>query len=1117
MRVSAIALQSPRFWIVFLIVSCGAAIAAIKLMFIVFPNLHVDVSISREDAVARALIFQQERFPELQYERTAVAFIGNDDLQNYVELEAGDAAAFQELIPKPDAKTHFWRVRIFKPGLQQELFVDLSPTGIPLGYVYVIPEQEPGAAPTEQAARAIAENGARGLLGARFSSYSPLEAHVTRQDSGRVDHSFVYEHSDLVIGDARFRLEIEVAGDQLIAVSSQTFIPEAFEQRYGKMRALNNHISNISQIAMGLLLVLTGMIGGGIWLFRRQELQLRQAVAPGIAIGVGMACALLANLPMAWMNYQTTSTAQTFLMLQWGQAGLLILIVSIELIMALAIAEGLTRLAFGQHPRLWTQFRHEVAATPEIWGRVLGGYAWAGLFLLYVVLFYLFSTMVLGWWQPAGIESNPNILASWRPALAPIFGALRAGIEEECLFRAIPLAGAALIGNHFGKRDRFIIAALIVQALVFAGAHANYATLPGYSRLVEILIPALVFGLVYLRFGLLAGIIAHFEYDLTLMSLPIFSAEFSSLWIDRLLVILAGSAPLIAIILARMRQGALIPLGAKWRNSGYVKAAPVAVRQQERYVHNTTTLGVNIKTMLALGILFAILNAIDVSRPAQIVWPEFTIDRAQAQARAEEALAARDVLLNAEWRRTVIAKSERMAAAQFVWRESGPGYVQILLGRYIEPPLWVVTWRKFEGPVEDRSESWQVLLNPDGSPREIKHKLPEGRAGARLNREQALAIAEAWIGDLGWQEVAQLELKKIEETQRPARSDWTLQFMDKTAYHQAEATALIAIDLAGDEVAGYSRTISIPEAWVRAEREASARRLPFIIVSVVALLTIFCCAGITFFRGGSGRKFSLKIAAPWMLAAVIPFLAVTLMRMDTRLGVLQTTMGWGAQIGMLMAGFLVSAIALGGLFFLAAQAIHGESPRPGASAGKDMWIGSACALALGNYVGLLEMVLPVSSVPVALTADLGAWSPLWALLMNGLTRLTAISLSVLFAIGLVRFTDRTWRKSLIMALLILLLVCGVFADREPLEGLLRPTVQIFTILLIFELVRRRQVGAALAMLGINIALRQLYLFRALYPEAWWHSLIGAAAVLAATYLLVRHWHANANAPAREAV
>ncbi|MCE2494923.1 MAG: CPBP family intramembrane metalloprotease, partial [Alphaproteobacteria bacterium] len=117
--------------------------------------------------------------------------------------------------------------------------------------------------------------------------------------------------------------------------------------------------------------------------------------------------------------------------------------------------------------------------------------------------------------------------------LNPLAISLQAGFWEECLFRAVPLAGAALLGERFGRRRAWIAAAFIVQILIFGAAHANYPAQPAYARIVELILPSAVFGLLYLRFGLLPAIVLHFAFDAVLFSLPLFLPTASGAWIDQ--------------------------------------------------------------------------------------------------------------------------------------------------------------------------------------------------------------------------------------------------------------------------------------------------------------------------------------------------------------------------------------------------------------------------------------------------------------------------------------------------------------------------------------------------------------------------------------------------------
>ena len=242
-------------------------------MFNSIPVLKIDIEFSRAEAVAAAAQFQQKQFPDLKTERSAAAFISNSGLQNYVELEGGGVKAYQAIVNNVDAMAYYWKVRRFSESQEKELTSAFSPKGIPLSFWLTIPDQEPGANLEEAAARMIAEQGAREFLGDRFNSYKPFESVVRRQTTGRADYSFTYEHESLKVAEARFRLVLRVVGDKLAGVDTLSHIPEAFDQRFDEMRAVNNHIQQVANYVTFGLLALGGLVGGGIWLHRRHQTQ----------------------------------------------------------------------------------------------------------------------------------------------------------------------------------------------------------------------------------------------------------------------------------------------------------------------------------------------------------------------------------------------------------------------------------------------------------------------------------------------------------------------------------------------------------------------------------------------------------------------------------------------------------------------------------------------------------------------------------------------------------------------------------------------------------------------------------------------------------------------------
>src|SRR4029453_18101140 len=208
-------------------------------------------------------------------------------------------------------------------------------------------------------------------------------------------------------------------------------------------------------------------------------------------------------------------------------------------------------------------------ASIQILGRTVGGYLLVSIFFAYDVLLYLVMTRVFGWWRPAQSLVHPDVLATYAPWLSAIANSFQAGFWEESLFRAVPIAGAALIGDRGGKRRLFIAIGFVVQAIVFGAGHAPYPNQPAYARPVELIIPSIGFGLLYLYFGLLPGIILHFAFDVVWFALPIFLAKAPGIRFQQAMGIVMTLVPLWIVLWRRVQRGRWTELSEADRNAGW--------------------------------------------------------------------------------------------------------------------------------------------------------------------------------------------------------------------------------------------------------------------------------------------------------------------------------------------------------------------------------------------------------------------------------------------------------------------------------------------------------------------------------------------------------------------
>ena len=1020
-------------WSLFVLLSGGSLLFTLAYFSNAFPLVNLDLTMDRSGAFHSSRNLAEKNGWGPDDYRQAASFGVDSTVQTYVELEAGGAEAFRDMIRGDFYSPYTWQVRHFRENETNETTVLFTPEGKAYGFSEKLPEEEPGAALESNAARDIAEQSAMDRWEIIFDEYQLIEESEEVRTGGRVDHTFVYERKRDEIGEASYRLRLVVGGDKLAELRHFVKVPEDFIRSYEEMRSANDTIALVSNIVFLLLYVLGGCVIGLFFLLRQRWVIWKTPLMWGCLIGLMQFIAGINYFPIMWMNYDTAISSTSFTLQQAG--GVLASSAAIALLMALSFmaAESLTRKAFPEHIQLWRIWSGDVASTPRVAGYTSAGYLLISVFFAYEVVLYLINSRWFGWWSPSDALFDPNLLATYFPWINSIAGSAQAGFWEECLFRAVPLAGAALLGKKYGRKGLWIGATLILQALIFGAGHANYPAQPAYARVVELIIPAIGFGLIYLRYGLLPAIVLHYAYDVVWMSLPLFVSTASGIWIDRTLVIILALVPLGAVVLARVRSGQWksasgFVLNAAWRPEPQV---PVVAQEPGDPSDKSGGYGIvpemKARTAVWIAVAAAGLTAWITFADFSVDAPPVTAGRKAVEQNAVTELKSKGVELDKTWKTVSTILNPRGSDDSFVWREGGPEKYHELMGEYLSPPQWMVRFATFEGSIADRAEEYRVYFSGAGERIRYVHRLPEKAAGGVIEEEAARKLADEAVTSLYGLDPGKLGFVSSEPVKRDNRRDWIFVYSDRDNYVLEQGEARIEVSISGDELSDSRRFVFVPEDWSRNER---SRRIVSDILhygSYGVLAVIFLSGMVWGIVYWSRRKFSsrtflycagalfilnaLGVANNWFLA----------------LSVFSTAQPFGNQVLIvLLGGLLVTVLLSGGIGLLLGLAhyLSGERRSP-----KTLYIRG---IALGfTAAGVLALAGRISPDLEPFWPDSGALNemiPLLYYFISPLMSFVMITSLLLFGFSAVSYLTCNWicRRGMFTALLIFfgLLISG---------------------------------------------------------------------------------------------
>ncbi len=832
--------QKPIFWILHCSLFIAALLFSIRYYPMAFPMVDLTIKMDRTQALtsARALASKNQWGPTAYQQ--AAGFESDQQTQTFIELAGGGKKVLANLMNQKLYFPYTWVVRHFKESKINETRIAFTPDGEFNGFQQVLPETLPGAALPQNDALKVAETAATTSWGLSLADYQLVEKSSSTLPSKRVDHSFIYERKNLQIGEGdqqgKFRLALTVGGDRLIGIRNYIEVPAAFTRKYGEMRSANNTIAAMSSAAILVLYAFGGCFFGLFYLARKRWVVWKAPLIAASGVAFAMALERLNQFPLAWMGYDTAVPRTAMIVKTFLSAGLVFLSEFLILSLSFMAAESLSRLAFPKQPQLWKIWKPENASTLQILGRTLGGYLAVGIFFAYVVAIYLIGSKYFGWWSPSDVLFQPDALAAYLPWFTPIANSLHAGFWEESLFRAVPLSCAALLGNRFGHRKSWLALGFVVQALIFASAHANYPAQPSYARVLELIPVSILFGTIFINFGLLPGILLHFIFDTTAFAIPLFASSSPRIWIDQMMVVGVALIPLWIILWARIREGRWKQLSLHSLNTGWTPRERSSNEEQKHRERTQFRLTQGwVRAIQILGVV-SLIAWFGLFRFESDTW-NLNVGREDAIQTSKAEWKKQGVDLSAEWVAQASLSTGLTLADEFIWKTSGQSSFRSLIGSYLYPPIWVVRFVRFNTDVAEREEFYQVAIARDHQFIHTRHQFPEARPGASITDAEARTLTLNYIENHypglrnSLQEISSSDIKQ------PHRIDWQFVFRNPSVPLK-EGEARISISISGNQITSYSPFIFIPEDWVRQERNEKTyiRIVTTVCFSILALI-----------------------------------------------------------------------------------------------------------------------------------------------------------------------------------------------------------------------------------------------------------------------------------------
>jgi Type II CAAX prenyl endopeptidase Rce1-like len=242
----------------------------------------------------------------------------------------------------------------------------------------------------------------------------------------------------------------------------------------------------------------------------------------------------------------------------------------------------------------------------------------------------------------------------------------------------------------------------------------------------------------------------------------------------------------------------------------------------------------------------------------------FRVSRSAALARARDFLQGLGDS-TAGYRSTIVFDSDE-TAKNYLERELGLGEANRLMASQVN--VWHWSARFFRS---GQKEEYAAEVSPAGRVVGFDHTIEEDRAGPRLDRAAAVALAEKFLQDRAGIDLSRYDFLPGEASsiERPNRRDWSFAW-ERRGFRAKDAPDWLRVTIQGGQVGGFRQFLKVPEAWQRDFARLRSSNLLYQQIAQVFFALLFAAVVLVLFQ--LGRRGMLEWGGALRLGGVLAIL-----------------------------------------------------------------------------------------------------------------------------------------------------------------------------------------------------------------------------------------------------